>query len=399
MSVTFEYIAMDRSGAQRRGDLSAPTKSDAYRRLTSQGLTPLLLKTQRERGPRLGRRVRPRDLAHFTFQLSTLLGARIGVGDGLRSLAEQEEGRPLGEIIHEVADSIEAGSTISEAMGAHRAALGDIYVDTLAAAERTGNLVQVLEYLAETLETAQQTSRELRSAMLYPLCVVAALAGAVTFLIIAVVPKFAAMFQRRGVELPIFTEILAATGASVRNHWWAWLLSLAVLTLVGNHARRSRTVRLSFDRLMHKAPVIHDILVGAGVARFARVFGLSLSSGVNLIEAMEMAARASGRPMLVAETDHMVEHVRDGGRLSEAIAESEYLPPFARRLLSTGEEAAELPKMCSIVANRYERDTRMLAKNLVTVIEPILVVSIAAIVLLVALAIYLPMWNMVKIIG
>ncbi|MFG0283454.1 MAG: type II secretion system F family protein [Phycisphaerales bacterium JB039] len=399
MSVTFEYLAMDREGVRRRGDLRAPTKSDAYRRLTSQGLTPLLLKAQRERSGRSARRIRTRELAHFTFQLGTLLGARIGVGDGLRSLAEQEEGRALGEIIHDVADSIEAGSTISEAMGAHRAVFGDIYVDTLAAAERTGNLVQVLEYLAETLETSHETAQQLRSAMLYPLCVVLALAGAVTFLIIAVVPRFAAMFERRGVDLPLFTEILAATGVSMRNFWWAWLLAIAGGVMIATRARRSASVRLVVDRLLHRAPVMRDILVGAGVARFARVLGLSLSSGLNLIEALEMAGRASGRPMLIVETEKMVEHVRGGGRLSEALRECDYMPPFARRLISTGEEAAELPRMCTIVARRYERDASTLARNLVTVIEPILVVAIAAIVLMVALAIYLPMWNMVKIIG
>jgi type II secretory pathway component PulF len=135
------------------------------------------------------------------------------------------------------------------------------------------------------------------------------------------------------------------------------------------------------------------------VARFARVFGLCLNSGLSLIDALQMAGRSSGRPMLMADVEKMVAQVRTGGRLSNVLLVCHYIPGFARRMLTSGEESAELTRMCNVIARHYERDTQGLTKNLSTVIEPVLIVLIAGVVLVVALAIFLPMWNLVKLLS
>jgi type II secretory pathway component PulF len=141
------------------------------------------------------------------------------------------------------------------------------------------------------------------------------------------------------------------------------------------------------------------VLKGMAVSRFANVLGLCLRSGLNLMESLEMAGRASGRPLMLSDAEKMIEQVNHGGRLADVFLTCGYLPAFTRRMLTAGEEAAELPRMCTVVSRHYDREVTHLTKNVTTVIEPVMIVGLAGVVLLVALAIFLPMWNMTSLIG
>ena len=156
---------------------------------------------------------------------------------------------------------------------------------------------------------------------------------------------------------------------------------------------RRREVRHRIDVVLHKVPFVRDLLRGLAVSRFAHVFGITLQSGIGLIEALDMAGSASGRPLLVEDTQKMREQVKQGGRLADVMLACAYLPGFARRMIAAGEEAAEMPRMCEIVARHYDREIAHLTKNLPTVLEPVLIVGLAGIFLIIALAIFLPMWE------
>lgn len=234
---------------------------------------------------------------------------------------------------------------------------------------------------------------------MYPICVCSVLAFAMIFLVTFVVPKFAKMFSSRGAALPFFTQLLMNLGLSVQNYWWAYLV---VLTGIGFAARplfTTRKGRARLDALMHMIPYIRSILIGVGISRFCRIFGLGLSSGLGLIESLELAGRASGRPLLEMDVAKMIQHVRTGGRLTDVIVNCGYLSSFCKRMLSAGEQSAEIPRMCGVVATHYDRETAHLTKNIGTVIEPLLIVGIAVMVLVIALAVFLPMWDMVKVVG
>jgi len=434
-ALTFEYVALDKAGARRKGTTRASDRVEAYRQVASQGLTPLSLSPAKAaaRGRRGG--VKAKDLVNFTHQFSVLIEARIPIADGLRSIADQEGQGRLSEVVEDVAQRVEAGSGLASAMASHRDVFGETYVETLSAAERTGNMIKVLQYLAEMLERGEESRQAVRGALMYPLAVMSVLTGATIFLIAVVVPKFARMFESRGVDLPPLTMILMALGESFRGYWWAYLGGIAIafagarLALrtpegrlaidqalhrvpavrqilvslaVARFARlalRTPEGRLAIDQALHRVPAVRQILVSLAVARFTRVFGLCLSSGLNLIEALSLAGRAAARPTLQRDVDRMIEQVEAGGRLSEVMPTCAYLPPMARRLLSAGEEAAELTRMCDVVARQHEREAASLTKNIATVIEPLMVVAIAAVVLVVALAIFLPMWGMVNLMG
>ncbi len=396
-TTVFSYTALDRKGVKVRGVTKAPAEVDAFRQISAAGLKPVKIRAVKERRGGVRRRIGMREVAHFTYQLSVLIGARVPIGEGMRSIAEQEPPGKFREVINDMARRIDAGGRIADAMAEHQAVFGELYVQTVRAAEQSGNMIKVLEYLSDMLERSIETRQQLRSALMYPVCVISVLGIAVFVLVGFVVPRFAKLFAARNVELPVFTQIMMAVGFSFQNYWWAYLAGLIAAGLATRRAWGRPASRAVMEKALHKVPVLKNILVGAAVARFTRVFGLCLNSGLGLIDALQMAGKAAARPMMQQDAERMVDQVRTGGRLSSVLVACEYLPPFAKRMLTSGEESAELTKMCGVIARHYERDCASTSKNISTVIEPVLIVLIAVIVLFVALAIFLPMWDMVKL--
>lgn len=392
--VTFHYKAIDQRGARSKGMLQAATPEEAYRRITAAGLRPLKLKAGR--ATQVGWRstsIGARDLAHMTYQFAVLMEARIPIGEGLRSIADQENNRHLRAVIEDVATQIEAGHSVTDAMAQHQALFGEVYVETVRAAESTGNMVKVLARLAEMLERQYDTNKSIKGAMIYPACVLIAMLLGVTFLLVFIIPKFTALYEGRGIDLPLPTQILIAASHFLRHWWFLCVAGAAGLPLAIRHGWRRPHIRARLDGWMHKVPFLRDMLKGVAVSRFAHLFGITLQSGIGLLEALEMAGTASGRPLLQFDTEKMQDQVRQGGRLADVMLACTYLPGFARRMIAAGEEAAELPKMCEIVARHYDREVAHLTKNLPTVLEPILVVFLAGGFLVIALAIFMPMWQ------
>ena len=400
-ALAFEFRGVDRSGAKRDGVTHAATKVEAYRKVQAMGLTPLMVRKAAEvRRFGFGRgRVRTKDLAHFTYQLGVFVSSQIPLGQGLQTIAEQEPEGRFKDIVTDIARRIDSGEQLAQAMDAHREELGSVYIQTVRAAERTGSLSKVLDHLSDMLERGQETLQMVRSALMYPMCIVGALSLALLFLIGFVVPRFASMFEQRGLDLPVFTQALMMFGNSIQHFWWAYIIAIAAAVFGVRRTWATPGGRLAIDQTLHRVPYLKRILIGLAVSRFARVLGVSLAAGLGLIESLELAAGASGRPSLAADVGRMAARVRNGSRLCDALAECAYLPGFARRMLAAGETSGQVPKMCEVVARHYDRETTHLTKNLGTVIEPVLIVGIAGVVLVVALAIFLPMWDMVKLVG
>ncbi len=399
-ATTFTYRAIDVSGSRKRGSIQAKNKQDAYRKLTASGLTLTKLCAAGVRGKaRGGVRVSAQEISHFTFQLAVLMEARIPISDGLLSIAEQENNRSFAKMLIEIAGDIQAGSSITGAMKPHARVFGDVYIETMHAAEQSGNMISVLETLAEMLEKESATTKKLQGALTYPIVVLVALFIASTFLITFVVPKFAEMFAQRGVDLPVLTRALQSVGLSVQNYWWAYLLAIAGAVLGLRRMWSSPRGRMILDRTLHRIAFVKLALVGIALSRFSRVFGLCLSSGLGLLESLEMAGNASGRPMLKDDTKLLMDKVRNGERLSDALVECNYIPPFCKRMLIAGEASAELTRMCGVISRHYDREVDHLTKNIATIIEPVLIASMTVVVLIIALAIFMPMWDMASLIG
>lgn len=398
--LTFHYKAIDDRGARTKGAVTAESQSDAYRQITAAGLKPLRIVASRPGGMKLrSARVGAKELAHLTYQFSVLMEARIPISEGLRSIAEQEHNRRLQEVIEDVARQIEAGYSVTEALTQHRDLFGEVYIETVRAAEASGNMVKVLGRLAEMLEKRYESNKNINGAMIYPACVLIAMLLGVTFLMIVVIPRFSSLYASRGVNLPLPTRILMESSNFVRSYWPFMLAGVAGTVWAVREAWRTPATRHKMDTWLHRVPFLREVLRGLAVSRFAHVLGTSLQSGLGLIDALDMAGGSSARPLLQADTQKMREQVKEGGRLTDVMLACAYLPGFARRMIAAGEETAEMPRMCEIVARHYDREVEHLTKNLPTVIEPILIVGLAGVFLIIALAIFLPMWDMGSLMG
>lgn len=396
----FEYLATDRGGARKRGRVEAPDAPSAIRAVRGLGLTPLSVTPVARGGGRSLLRlggVGPARVAQFTYELGTLLDAGAPIGEGLSAIAEQETDARVHEMVTRIARRIDAGSSVTEALREHERVFGSVYLETIAAAEHSGRMREALERLAESLEWQAETGRRLKQAVMYPATVAVALTGGTAFLLAFVVPKFTGMFASRGVDLPALTRALDVTGRSLQGWWWAYLAAALAAGLGLRAAWAAPRGRAAIDRALHGMPFLGRVLRSLGVTRFARVLGMSLSAGIGLTEALEQAGRASGRPRLAAECDEMARRVRAGGSLKAALGGAGYLPVFAKRMLTAGEESAELPKMCGVIAKRYEREAEHLSKNMGTLVEPALIAALTGVVLIIALGIFLPMWDMASL--
>ncbi len=398
-ALSYEFKAVDARGQTRTGVTEAGTWDEAYRRVASTGLTPISVKERHRRRRGWRRRITLRDVSQFTYQLSVLIEARIPIAEGLKSIAREESNPALAGMIEDIAAGISTGGSITSAMSGYRDVLGDVYVETINAAEKSGNLVRILAHLAEMLDREVETRTSLRSALMYPICVFTALVAATTFLMIFVVPRFVAMFESRGVELPLPTRVVIGISHGITSYWWVLAGGVAILLIVLRRIASTAHGSLVLDRIIHWVPVVRSALQAAALARFAHVFGLSISSGLSLMDCLEMGGRAAGRPMLLVDARRMATQVSQGGRLGEVLQECPYISGFARRLMSAGEQSAELPNMCRIIARHYDREVAYLTRNMATLIEPIVVVALATMVLGLALAIFLPMWNSMALMG
>ncbi len=398
-ALSYEFKAVDSRGHTRTGMTEANSWDEAYRRVVSTGLTPVSVKEHRRRRKGRLHRITLRDVSQFTYQLSVLIEARIPIAEGLRSIAREESNAALASMIEDIAAGIATGSSVTAAMSGYRDVFGDVYIETINAAEKSGNLVRILSHLAEMLDREVETRASLRSALMYPICVFVALIAAVTFLMIFVVPRFVTMFESRGIDLPLATRVVIGMSHAITSYWWIIAGSAVIAVVVLRRVASTAHGSLLLDRCVHRLPIVRGALQSAALARFAHVFGLSISSGLSMMDCLEMGGRAAGRPLLLQDARRLATQVSQGGRLGEVLQDCPYISGFARRLISAGEQSAELPNMCRIIARHYDREVTYITRNMATLIEPIVVLALAAMVLGLALAIFLPMWNSMALLG
>jgi type II secretory pathway component PulF len=394
----FKYKAIDASGQTVRGTIRALDEQDAYRRMSATGLTPLTVKVVKDRGPAFSwQQVKTADIVALTRELSVLVEARVPLDRGLVSIAEGDGKAALNSMILDIAAMIEAGQPMTKALEKYRSTFGDVYIETVRAAEKSGSLVAVMAHLAELLERQLETQQQLKRAMAYPIIVLSVIFIAVTVIIVFVVPKFGAIFESQGAQLPITTRVVQAIGDSVRAYWYLYagaIISTIVTLMV---MWKNSQGRLILETFLTKVPYVSKVIIAVTTGRFARVLCIGLQSGLDVIEALQMGGRATGRPVFINDCASMVDRLRQGENLADVLKATRYLPSFARRMMGAGKDASDLARSCDVVARHYDREASHLTKNVNTVIEPIMTVAMAGIVLLVALSVFLPMWGMVRL--
>lgn len=397
---SFEFKGVERGGQRRTGVIRAIDESDAFRRLSASGVTPLRLRPARERTPWFRHsRVSKADIAALTRELSVLVQAKIPIAQGLLSIAEHERKVELRRLVHGLASSIESGQSISEAMTQYKHVFGSVYIETMRAAESSGNLESVTTHLADMLDRQMEASQLLRRALTYPVIVVGVVIAALVVILTFVVPKFEQMFASNNITLPLATRVVQGIGSFFNAYWYVVLGGSVAIAIAGAIGVRRPAGRRVAERALLFVPYLRRIVIAIAAGRFARVMGIALGSGLSVIESILVSGRATGRPLFEAECNQIAERLRQGDRLMDAMRASRYLPSFAQRMLGAGRESSELASASQLVASHYEREAMHLTKSISSIIEPLLTMLLAVVVLVVALAVFLPMWEMIRIRG
>ncbi|MFW5859524.1 MAG: type II secretion system F family protein [Planctomycetota bacterium] len=402
----FQYVARNDTGRQLKGTVEAANESDATGRLRQRGLAVVSIQ---EKPPpkeiRLfgepAKKASQADLAMFTRQMATMLSAGIPLLEAIEILAEQvaEDNQGFGTALLELADAVRGGTALSEAMTHYPKVFPDIYINMVKAGEASGQMDAILNRLAEYMEASESLKREIKSAMTYPVISLAMILLIAGYLLIGVVPKFATMFTRMKVDLPIVTVGVMATSDWLQANVLLVIVAIVAVFVGYRVARKNERFCYLTDTLKLKMPVFGQLSQKVLVSRFTRTFSTLLSSGVPLLGALEIVANTSGNRVLAEAVMDTRECVREGQSLTAPLEECWVFPPMVVRMISIGEKSGALETLLSKVADFYDEQVHATVKALTSLIEPIMIGIMGFIVGLIVLAIFWPILEMQKALG
>jgi type II secretory pathway component PulF len=399
----FRYRALSPAGEAQQGLLDASDLDQAVDRLHNMGLVPVRLEPQgasKLRASRLSfleKKVAPRDLILFTRQLETMLDSGLPILSSLESLHAQTTHPRLKPAIDRVRSDVEQGSTLTEALRRQPDCFPRIYVNLVYAGEEGGLLAQMLDRVATLLEYEAETEQRIRSATFYPTLIITELCLAFLVLIKFVLPRFASLFRKFDTQLPLPTRVLIGLSDFFEKQWIPFLFFLGCAVLAGTLWSRSERGRWKIDRTVIQVPIFGPIFLMTIMSRFSRVLSALLASGIPIVQALDIVRGVVGNRVVEAEVDKMRDGVVAGMGLAEPLKESRVFPPLVVKMLAVGEETGAVDKMLLRVSRYYDQDVDYAVKNLSTAIEPVLLIILGAAVLFTALAVFLPLWNLMNV--
>ena len=390
---TFEYAALDAQGRTRTGRLNADGAREARRQLRERELVPtrLAAATTRDRTERsvLGARFRPRDLALFTRQLSTLVAA-APLEEALRTIGAQSDRPAVRRVVGATHAQVLEGLRLSDAMARQGKAFPPLYRAMVAAGEGTGALPDILERLADLLEREQQVRGKLITALVYPASLAVVAVAVVIALMAFVVPKVVEQFDSMGRTLPLLTRVVITVSDAMAT-WGLPLLVLLALAAAGfMRTLRHPGIRLRFDGLLLRLPVLGRLTRDLHAAQLARTLSIMVTSGLPLMEGLAITARTVHNRVLRAATDTMVASIREGGSLSAAMRRAGVFPPTLLYMASSGENSGRLAPMLERAADYLEREFNTFTSVAMSLLEPLIIVVLGGVVAVIVLAILLP---------
>ncbi|MBA7507166.1 Type II secretion system protein F [subsurface metagenome] len=347
----------------------------------------------------LKKRVKQKDLVLFSRQLSTLIGAGVPIVQGLTILVEQIENPAFKKVITSVREDIESGTSITEALSRHSTVFGELYVNMVKAGELGGILDIILERLSAYQESAAALRGKIRAAMIYPAVIALVAGGVTTFLMIVVVPMFVKIFQQVGAELPLPTQILLAVSNFLKHYIIFLIIGLIAFVVGLRQYYKTEAGSMYIDTLLLKLPLFGPLLRKVAVAKFTRTFGTLVKSGVPILQALETVAKTSGNRVVEKAVLAAKDAIREGERISDPLKASGVFPPMVTQMISVGEETGNLDAMLSKIAEFYEQEVDAAVSGLTSLIEPVVVVFMGVIIGAIAVAMYMPMFQLGAIVG
>jgi len=396
----FEYIAKSVRGVETTSHITADSQEAAVELLHRDGLIVLSIRpasmgfASRLQGdtPLFARGVAAGVIALFTRQLSAMIKAGLPLIRALHALARDEHDRRLSKTLVRVASDIEAGETFSSALRRHPAVFPKLYVSLVKAGEESGRLADILRQLSVYLERAESIKRKVRTATAYPIFVICFVIIASAALFLKVVPMMADIYKKLGAELPALTQAVINASDFIRAYVWLLPVLLIVLFLVRAMLKRSTAGRLLLDSWKLRVFIFGPILRKVVIAKFLRTLGVLVDSGIPMLEALELASETAGSEVIAQASLHIRDTVARGGHLSKGFSEADVFPEIVVQMVATGEETGTLGEMLDSMAGFYDEQVETSISGLSSFIEPLLIIMIGAVVAIVVISTFLPIF-------
>jgi type IV pilus assembly protein PilC len=393
----FTYTARDAKGELKNSTLDAPSREEAINQLKKQRLNVIKIDEQAKK--KKGGRVSMRDIVIFTRQFSTMINSGLPLVQALGILADQSENPNLKEVTKTVVFDVESGNTVADAMRKHPNAFSELYVNMVAAGEAGGILDTILMRLAVFMEKNDALVRKVKGAMIYPGVIMTVAGGAITVLLIFVIPTFQRMFAEAGIPLPLPTRIVIGMSAFLKGYWWLVFggIAAAIYSLKRYYATSGG--QLVIDRLLLKMPVLGDVLRKTAVSRFTRTLGTLIGSGVSILDGLEITAKTSGNRVIQDAIMESRSSIAGGETISAPLRKSQVFPPMVISMINVGEQTGGLDEMLSKIADFYDEEVDAAVGGLLAMMEPLMIVFLGVVVGGMVVAMYLPIFDMVNAAG
>lgn len=401
---TFAYKARDERGLMVQGNIEAASQREAMMQLDSMGYIPVSTKEIASSSKALSiddyllrfQRIKHDDLIFFTRQFQTVVRSGIPIVTGFRALEEQTINQRLRKAIKNAGQEIDKGSSLSDALGRQKGVFSEIYVSMVRSGETSGNLEEILERLSALLEFQMRTKETIKSAMRYPVLVVSTLIIAFFILIKTVVPKFVPMFKTANIALPLPTQMLLFINEILQKHTLLIVGIILALSVAFFFYHRTEQGKYTLDVIKLKIPLIGVIILKTCMSRFAFTLENLVSSGIPIIRTLDIVSRTVGNEFIARKILDISSSIERGKGISKPLKDAKIFPPLVIHLIATGEETGSLEEMLKEIARHYDREVTYTVNRLSAYIEPVLTVGLAAMVLFLALAIFMPWWDMMK---
>ncbi len=397
----YVWKGRNRAGVVQEGVLAADNKDIALSSLRRQNI---VITGIRERGKeisltKVGWKVPAKILAIFTRQFSVMIDAGLPLVQCLEILALQQEHKNFQKILLQVRQDVEAGSTLADAMRRHPKAFDNLYVNMIAAGEAGGILDTILQRLSVYIEKAVKLRSQVRSAMIYPVAVIVIAAIVVAVILLKVIPTFAALFTSLGAELPFPTRVVIAASNILARYFIFFLAALAAMAYGVRRYYRTYRGRRVIDGLLLKAPILGMILRKIAVARFCRTLATLTSSGVPILESLDITARTAGNAIVEDAILETRKSVEGGKTIVEPLRDSNVFPNMVVQMIGVGEQTGALDAMLNKIADFYEDEVDVAVQGLVKLMEPVMIFILGIIIGGIVIAMYLPMFTLINKIG
>jgi len=401
---TFAYQAINENGTNISGTIQAESAELVENILSSRGHIPTAISVAASRMPLWERidekigTVSPTELIVFTKQFRSMLHAGIPIMRVLNVLEAQTENKILKKVVVKLTEDIQQGSTFFEALEKHPAVFSNLYCSMVRAGELSGALPEVLTRLVYIIEHETKIKSDIKSALQYPKMVVIALSVAFFVLLTFVIPKFVSIFAKAGLNLPLPTKIAMMMYSFLANYWYILIVGVVGLILGLRAYFKTTTGRLQKDRFLLNMPIFGPLFNKAALSRFASIFAILHSSGVPVISTMGVLAGTIGNSAIAAEFERVRLGMEQGGGISGPLSTAKYFTPMVVDMVAIGEESGNIEDMLREVTIHYDDEVNYAVKGLSDALGPILLVGLAAVVGFFALAIFLPMWDLTKMV-